>query len=136
MSNYGVVYDGVFGDISFDIQNSSIDVDVEYMYDEYLMNMIRNRLKSLDGDYGQAYKYNIFKNIGLKNSIDMETAMRTSVRNMLTYDALVPSVSNLEVAALRSGHKMTIGIRLKNMNINRSGYLDMVLTRNENGKAE
>ena len=136
MSNYGVMYDGVFGDISFDANNKTVDLDLETRYDEYMTNMIRNRLKSIDGDYGEAYKYNIFRKIGFKNDKDLETAMKTSVTNMLTYDSLVTRESALEVEAMKSGHKMTIGIRLKNMNINKKGYLDMMIIRSENGKEE
>jgi hypothetical protein len=112
-----------------------VDIDMEESYGEYLMNMIRNRLKSIDGDYGVAYKYNIYKNIGTKNSKDLEKAIKQSVFNMLTFDDLVKT-NTLDVAAMKEGHKMIIGIKVSDARVSAKGFLDMVITRVENGKTQ
>lgn len=135
MKNYGILYDGVFGDLSLTFRNGSVDIDMEESYGEYLMNMIRNRLKSIDGDYGVAYKYNIYKNIGTKNSKDLEKAIKQSVFNMLTFDDLVKT-NTLDVAAMKEGHKMIIGIKVSDARVSAKGFLDMVITRVENGKTQ
>lgn len=135
MKNYGILYDGVFGDLSLTFRNGSVDIDMEESYGEYLMNMIRNRLKSIDGDYGVAYKYNIYKNIGAKNSRDLEKAIKQSVFNMLTFDDLVKT-NTLDVAAMKEGHKMIIGIKVSDARVSAKGFLDMVITRVENGRTQ
>ena len=135
MNNYGILYDGVFGDVSLTFRNGSVDIDMEESYGEYLMNMIRNRLKSIDGDYGVAYKYNIYKSIGTKNSTDLEKAIKQSVFNMLTFDDLIKT-NTLDVAAMKEGHKMIIGIKVSDTRVSAKGFLDMVITRIENGKTQ
>ena len=133
--NYGVLYDGIFGDISLSVVNGIAEIDMEVDYGSYLLNMIRGRLKSIDGDYGSASRFNIYKNIGSANSRDKERAMVSSVKKMLTFDNLV-ALQDLEVISMIRRHEMLIGIKVNGRGVNRKSILSMVINRTENGRAE
>jgi hypothetical protein len=54
---------------------------------------------------------------------------------MLTFDDLVKT-NTLDVAAMKEGHKMIIGIKVSDARVSAKGFLDMVITRVENGKTQ
>ncbi len=134
MENYGVLFDGIFGDISISEYAGTIDLDVEESKTEYTKNLIRTRLKSLDGNYGREYRYNLFKNIGTRNGRELESVMKNTVTNMLTYDGFI-NKGKLEVLAMSAGHKMTIGIKVSGLSDIDRSFLEMIITRMENGKS-
>ena len=133
MIEYGPLFDGVFGDISFNTDNGSVEIDLFSDRTEYLENSIRGRLKSLPGDYGSAYKYNLFGMIGTGNVLQAENTAKNTVRNMLSFDELI-NPQSLSVSAMRQKHQMIIGIRVIELGRIRNGKLDMIVTREDNGK--
>lgn len=126
------MFDGIFGDISLSQNGYSVEIDTFDSKEQELENIIRGRLKSIDGDYGTESKFSLIKNIG-SNIIMMEELLSKTIRNMLTYDNLVKT-ENLEVLVYRgSDNKLYIGIRVTGNSSLYGGILDITINREEGG---
>lgn len=127
-----VMFDGIFGDISLTNRSGFVDLDLFESKSEEYKNKIRARLKSIDGDYDEASMFNILKNIG-KNTIKIESIVKDTVFNMLTYDNLV-SASDLKVIVYNDSGKIYIGISVKNIaDKTNNSSLEITIIRDENG---
>lgn len=133
MSIHEILFDGVFGDISLSWENGVVDCLAYEDHEEYLSNTVRGRLKTTDQDQDSAKKYNLFGLIGNGNNSSMENIATTTVFNMLTYDGLIDQKA-LEVIALRKKHTMNIGIRARSTGSTSDSRLEIMITRDDNGK--